>query len=321
MKWLHRSLRLHRDFVVRTGGIVLANTGTEKASYGFLDKFLFYVTPIVFLLVLLGVLLSLFNYNVMDVVLEAGQKVPVVNQILPKPHTAAQSTSSSSNNQSSDVALQKTEIAKLTQQNQQKDQQLQKLQQDNKLKDQSIQSLQKQAADLQEQLKQKTLTDQQYQQHIQDMANMYAQMIPSKSSAIMSNLSLKENALLLSQMQEKDRVNILQKLDPKTAADLTVLLKDQIPVKDQEIAALQDRVTKLLTQQSPTVTQSDLAQTIAGMDTNTAANLLIEMDKTDENQVIQLLTAMSTTSRSGILGAIAQSSNTLAADLTTKLIK
>src|SRR5690606_36912857 len=112
----------------------------------------------------------------------------------------------------------------------------------NESKDQSIKTLEEQLKALQEQETIKTQSEEQYKQQIQQLANMYAKMSPSKAAPILENMTLKETVLVLSVMNADDRGKVLEKMDPKLAADASIQLKDMVPAKDLQIAALQERL-------------------------------------------------------------------------------
>ena len=57
----------------------------EKNAYGALERFLYiFLLPVLFTLVLVGVLLTLFDYDVKGTLYEVGRKIPVVRAIVPE---------------------------------------------------------------------------------------------------------------------------------------------------------------------------------------------------------------------------------------------
>ena len=73
---------------------------------------------------------------------------------------------------------------------------------------------------------------------------MYADMSPSKAAPILQNMTNEEMVLLLSAMQSTARTKVLEKMDPKTAADVTMMMKDAKPSGDLALDALQSRLKK-----------------------------------------------------------------------------
>jgi hypothetical protein len=111
-------------------------------------------------------------------------------------------------------------------------------------------------------------------------------------------------------------------MDPKIAAVTSVELKDMVPLKDREIAALQERlkVNEPADAKVPEkLSKEDLSATIANMTPKSAAALLVEMMKSKQDQVVTILANMNATARSQILSAIADVSKESAVTLTTKL--
>ena len=70
-------------------------------------------------------------------------------------------------------------------------------------------------------------------------------------------------------------------MDPKRAAEVAARLKDALPVKDQEIAALQSRLQQATSSSansaSAVLSQDQLSKTFESMNAKQAASLLIGM--------------------------------------------
>jgi flagellar motility protein MotE (MotC chaperone) len=60
-----------------------------------------------------------------------------------------------------------------------------------------------------------------------EIGRMYKEMTPSKAAAILASLTQEDVVHILSSMNASQRAGILEKMDPKQAAELTVLLKDE----------------------------------------------------------------------------------------------
>jgi flagellar motility protein MotE (MotC chaperone) len=147
-------------------------------------------------------------------------------------------------------------------------------------------------------------------------------MNPSKAAPIMENLATAELVLMLEQMGSKDQIEILEKMKPNIAAEVSILLKDTVPVRDRQIAALQERLAMRgdpSAGEKSGLTHAELAQTLAGMAPANAAALLLEMKKINEAQVLQVLRTIDLSSRSAILSAMSGLSEKEAARITAKL--
>jgi flagellar motility protein MotE (MotC chaperone) len=304
----------------------MANTGTdaEHSAFGAFERFLiWFFIPLVFTSVLLGVLLSIFDYNVKNSLLKIANEIPVVKSIVPDPQPADPNPKTIAAEQVAAKQKQLTdEVSALNGKIANQDAALKTAESTNSEKDQNIKDLQAKIADLEQQLKGKTQTDDEYKQQIQQLAAVYAQMTSSKSAPILENLTLQERALIMSQMKTADRVNIFSKMDPKIAAVTSIELKDLVPLKDREIAALQERLKvnePADAKTSEKLSKEDLSATIANMTPKSAAALLVEMMKSKQDQVVTILANMDATARSQILSAIADVSKESAVTLTTKL--
>jgi flagellar motility protein MotE (MotC chaperone) len=304
----------------------MANTGTdaEHSAFGAFERFLiWFFIPLVFTSVLLGVLLSIFDYNVKNSLLKIANEIPGVKAIVPDPQQAEPNPKTIASEQVAAKQKQLTdEVTALNGKIADQDAALKKADSTSSEKDQNIKDLQAKIADLEQQLKGKTQTDDEYKQQIQQLAAVYAQMTSSKSAPILENLTLQERALIMSQMKTADRVNIFSKMDPKIAAVTSVELKDMVPLKDREIAALQERlkVNEPADAKAPEkLSKEDLSATIASMAPKSAAALLVEMMKSKPDQVVTILANMDASARSQILSAISDISKESAVTLTTKL--
>jgi flagellar motility protein MotE (MotC chaperone) len=202
------------------------------------------------------------------------------------------------------IALQESELKKAVTDIQTKDKLITELKATLKTKD--------------DQLKKKSLTDEEYLNKIKDLATVYASMSSGKSAPIIERLSTEEAVLVLNQMSTGDKKNILQKMNPERAAEISILTKDAIPVKDQEIAALQSR----LSLQDPNsdvkikVSKPDMAATYESMDPKVAAAVLTELLSQNATRVFSIMANMDTAPRAKI---IEEMSPQLAAKITSRI--
>ncbi|WP_176706401.1 MotE family protein [Paenibacillus hemerocallicola] len=300
----------------------MANTDAEKTSYGSFERFLFYATPIIFTLVLLGVLFALLDSNVMNGVLKAANKVPVLERFLPDPKTKEKVTLPAGAKDSPAPETDGAAIEQLKAQLTQARADLQSSVNQSQQKDQTIKDLKTQVTELEDKLKTKSQTDEEYRAQVQQLASIYAGMMPSKSAPILEALSLQERVLVLSEMKPADRGKVLEKMTPAVAAEASIQLKDIVPAKDLQIAALQGRldINKQQEQKAaPAITKDDLGQTFSQMVPKSAAAILVEMNTTGQARVLEILKAMDSAGRAKVLAAISDTNKQTAAALGAKL--
>ncbi|MDF2668703.1 MAG: YlxF [Paenibacillus sp.] len=297
----------------------MARADVEKSSYGAFERFLFFATPIIFTVVLLGVLFALFDQSLLNGVLRTANKIPVISQFIPDPAVAPDRTTP---DKPVDTTVEKeAQLEELKNTIKQQEASLGKVGSDNQNKDQTIKDLQAQLKELQEKEQIKTQTDEEYKLQVQQLASMYAKMTASKAAPILENMTLQEMVLVLSEMKSDDRGRVLEKMDPKKAADASIQLKDIVPAKDRQIAALQERLTvnqneAVVPQQ---ISKEDLGATFSAMDAKSASAILLEMNPTNQAKVLAILSSMDSAGRSRVLVEMAKTNKQIAAALTVKL--
>ncbi|OCT13814.1 hypothetical protein A8709_19770 [Paenibacillus pectinilyticus] len=302
----------------------MANTSVEGASYSALERFLiWFVIPFVFTAVLLFVLLSIFDYDIKSSIQKALHNTPVIGLVVPAPkETAAVTASGKASNPEQNAKQKEDEIAKLNAKVTELTTALQKADTVTGIKDQSLKDAEAKVADLEEKLKDKTQTEEEYNNQITQLANMYAKMSPSKVAPIIEALTPNEMVLVFSMMKADSRGAILEKMDAGKAAIASIGLKDVVPVRDKEIAALQERLATNSTKDAKattTVSTSDLGQTFANMVPKSAANVLLEMNKSNPAKVLSILSGMDNASRSKVMSALSDANKETAAAIATKL--
>ncbi|MFC4775393.1 MotE family protein [Paenibacillus sp. GCM10023252] len=289
----------------------------EKQGYSGFERFMFFVTPILFTLVLLGVLLTLFNYDIRNKALEIGNQIPLLSDMLPEPQAA-------SGVKMDDSELKTGKLSELQAALTVKERALNEATAAKAKLDQSVKELQSEIDQLKRVNDEQVLEDEQYQAKVQDLASMYAKINPSKAAPILESMTLPEMVLVLDAMKSDDRVRILEKMNPKTAADATIMLKDTVTVKDRQIAALQARLIKQQPSKamaaSSTLDQEQLSQTFTSMDAESAGQLLITMANVSPSKVLRILNAVNNETRSSILSEMSAINESITAQLVTKLM-
>lgn len=304
----------------------MANANTEQtSSYGAMERFLiWFLIPFVFTAVLLGVLMTIFGYDVMNNALRAANQIPIVNSILPDTKPSAEDGTQKPQQEDAAVPDEGETAVDQAEQLEQKEQELQRAEAALQERDQTIKDLQLKNSSLEEQLKSQTLSEEEYAGQIQQLAGMYAKMSPTKAAPIMENLTKNELVLVLGMMKTDDRVKILERMDPVKAAEASIMIKDQTTVRDTQIAALQERLNQSAatqTEANDNLSKDDLGATFANMTPKSAATVLLEMQKSNPDKVLSILKSMDSIGRSKVLSALSEQSKETAALLSARLVQ
>ncbi|MCY9659033.1 hypothetical protein P5G65_22235 [Paenibacillus chondroitinus] len=304
----------------------MADTSMEGASYSALERFLiWFVIPFVFTAVLLFVLLSIFDYDIKSSIQKALHNTPVIGAIVPAPkEKSVVSGTGKETTPEQSIKTKDDEITKLNAKLAELQSALQKAESTTEMKDQSLKDATAKITELEEKLKDKTQTEEEYTNQITQLANMYAKMTPSKAAPIIEALTPKEMVLIFSMMKADNRGAILEKMDATKAAEASMGLKDVTPVRDKEIAALQERLATngaSTAKATTSVSKSDLGQTFANMTPKSASNVLIEMNKSNPDKVLAILSGMDNASRSKVMSALSDANKEIAAAISAKLVQ
>ncbi|MEK4369335.1 kinesin [Paenibacillus sp. FSL H7-0940] len=282
----------------------------EKESGGGWEKFLMISIPIVFTVVLLGVLLTLFNVDIRNNLFEFANKIPVVKEWVPDPVLDPEKEKLEKSEQQVESA--EATIEKLKSQVTAKETELKAAQEATTTEAKKATDLQKKLDDAEKADETATAatpeTESDYQKQIKDLAKMYADMSPSKAAPILQNMTNEEMVLLLNAMQSSARTKVLEKMDPKTAADVTMMMKDAKPSGDLALDALQSRLKKETTATSTASTttsknldKNQLSQTFASMSASSGAKLLLETYKLSPDKTLTILNSVDDATRSQLL--------------------
>jgi flagellar motility protein MotE (MotC chaperone) len=300
---------------------------TEK-TYSWFERFLFYTLPVLFTLLLTGVLLTVFGYNVLDETLRVANKIPGISKIVPDPLPSetelkeaiqqakvGEDAGAQSDEEKADTQNASSEAAA-------KDDQIKQLASENTKKDGQIADLTAKVDELQAQLDKLALSDEEYTDSVRKLADVYANMTPSKAAPVIESLTPTERVLVLSLMKQNQQVAILEKMDPQTAAETSIRLKDVAPAKDAQIAALQERLKRSDSAQAASpeqLTESEVSRTFAQMDPDKAAAVLLAMSEANLNKVVNIIRLMDAAPRASVLNALTDLSKEQAAKITVKL--
>lgn len=298
----------------------------EERKHSRLEWFFYIILlPFLFTIALTGLLLTLLGYDVTNQVLIWGNKVPYVEKVLPEPRIPDEMIVEQPEYEKQ-VAELNQQLSGLNEEIQQKQFELESIQKEKETAEQSIQKLKDQMIELQKQMEDDRLNDEQRKQKINELAKLYADMSASKAAPILSNLSMEEGVLVLEAMKPDERAAIVSKLDPKKAADLTILLKDTQLSENDEIAALQQRVqalTKALAEIEKTKRDvEEMAASLSIMKPEASADIIIKMlesptEPSEKEKALNILGKMSNQQRGIILENISKKGKT---DLSATII-
>lgn len=298
----------------------LADTEVEKQGYNAFERLMFMLIPILFVIVLLGVLYAMFDSGFRNRALEFGQSIPVIKNVLPEPKATDGSLDDNqirSTKMTEKIAELEAELAAVKQE-------LASANGEKGAQSEAVQDLQAENALLKQQNDDKRLEDEEYAAKITELSSMFSKMTPSKAAPIVQNMTPDEIVLLFSSMRPDDRVRIMEKMDPRIAAEATMKLKDSQTAKDMQIAALQSRLEKAEKAEekpvSATLDQEQLGATFTAMDAKSAGEMLIKMMEISPSKVLRILNSVNDTSRSAILTEMSKTDKTAAANIMSKLM-
>lgn len=297
------------------------NLDMEKSSYGALERFIYiFLLPVLFTVVLTGVLLTLFDYNVKNSVYNIGRKIPIINNIVP----AEENTGQTVQNPANESIRTEREIETLTSAVSDKDAEIKNLQFELAAKDESIKTLEESVQKLILDDETAAANTVEFRKQLKSLADMYSKMSASKAAPILENLTMPELVLVLYEMNSNDRGRILEKMNPKTAADASIQVKDinesnRAEYEEKARLARQDLNKLDDPNSSPEITNAELARTFAAMTPGSAAAIIVELYKTNSSKAVNIIKAMDNKTRSDLLTAISAISSADAAAMIEKL--
>lgn len=293
------------------------NADTEK-SFGGLARFVFiFLLPVLFTVVLAGVLLALFDYDVKDVAVAAGKKIPVVNRFISDDRQAGTPV-----NPASERIRLEEEIRRISADSERK---IAELEEELKARDETVAKLEESLGKMiVEGETAAAAGTEQFRSRMKELAAMYAAMTPRRAAGILQNLEMPELVLLLYEMRAEDRGRILERMNPEIAAEASILLKDvnegnRSEWEEEARRAREAAAARTNTGGSQSLGVDELAQTFAAMTPASAASILLELNKTNAAKVVAILGAMDIAARSALMAAIGQQSPEDAASIANRL--
>ncbi|EXG83133.1 MotE family protein [Saccharibacillus sacchari] len=316
--------------MAKTGAEAEANL-EEEPSGSKAGRILLFAAPVLFAIVLVGVLLTLLNPTARNSVLETANKIPVVGSMLPKPtYTPEQQAQRQEEKQ---AASAEATINQLKTQLEQKNTELKTAQKAQADTQTQVDALQKQVDDAKAQQEQTAAAaepekDPGPSQQVKQLAQTYGSMSASKAAPILETLTDEEIAMILGAMSTEQRSGIMQKMTADKAAKVSIMLKSAASSEALETAANKARAAannseqpaQAATSTTGSLNQDQLSQTFSSMDASSAATLLIQMAKTNQAKVLTILKSVDDSTRSSILSQMASTDSETAASLANKLI-
>ncbi len=302
----------------------------EESGGGF-SKFLFFMTPILFTVVLLAVLLTLFSPSFKNTMLEIGDKIPFINKIIPDPELSDKDKEKAEDKKAVEKKQEESTKATLNQLKEQVAKQEAELEEAGRQvaeKDSKLKDLETQLETAQQQATDEKVAEEQaaYQKEVKKLAQIYSEMSPSKAAAIFDKLTTDETLQMFSVMSNESKVAILEKMDPQKAADISIMLKDVKPSEDLAIAALQSRLKKEAADETPAqssgvaLDETQLSQTFGSMSADAASKLIIQTYKITPEKALKILKAVNDTTRSKILDAMTKEDEKLSVKIVNQLV-
>ncbi|WP_138751586.1 MotE family protein [Paenibacillus sinopodophylli] len=298
----------------------MAGTDNEKQGYSTLERMMFFMTPVLFAIVLIGVLFTLFNNDFRNKMLTAGNSIPILKDVLPEPKVAGGTINDDelkASNMSAKIADLQAQLTTI-------ENELASANQAKTTLEQEVKDLEVDNTQLKSSNEADALDDEQYQAKIKELASMIAKITPSKAAPIIQSMTLDEMVLVFANMRAEDRVRIMEKMNPQTAANVAMKLKDNVSAKDLQIAALQARLesekTTTAKPASSVLDQDQLSATFTAMDAKSAGELLIKMVDVSASKVLRILNAVDNETRSAIISEMSGINEQVTAQLVTKLM-
>ena len=296
----------------------MAEVEAEK-TYSGLERFMFFLTPILFTLVLVGVLLTLFSPDVRSRMLETANKVPLLERIVPDPPARTGTLSEDAIREMNHGE----KIAELESLLAAKEAELAELAGVRAELEQTVAQLEARIDELTQSNAERQLTDEEYQARISELASMFGQIAPSKAAPILESMTMEEMVLIMDAMRPEIRVSVMEKMTPRVAAEATVRLKDTVTAKDRQIAALQARLSEYESARAEStagVDENQIIATFGTMNPDSAAQILLQMADLNPAKVLDLLGALPANSRADIIEAMNRQNSKYTAQLVNKLV-
>lgn len=169
--------------------------------------------------------LNFLGYPIAKTALEWGNKIPVVNQIIPDDNKQA-ATAKETNVESEDADHWQKQYSQLEAQLEEKEKEISELKKEISSSQKSLEEVKKNNEDLLNQLQNNQSNEEEKEQE-NKVAEIYANIPASKAAKMIETMSLEEAALIISQLEQEQQSSILGSMkDAQKAAQITLILKD-----------------------------------------------------------------------------------------------
>lgn len=272
---------------------------------------IFYVGVIPLLLTVIfgAFLLNFLGLPVWKSFQEWGNKLPVVNHIIPNPTKETANKEENPDYWKKQLSISEEQLKK-------KDQEISRLMNQLSSSKKEIDDVEKGTQELQKQLEEKQTV--QVQNQMKQVAGLYTKIPASKAAAMFETMPLDEASLTLSMLKLDLQGSILGSMkDAKKAAQMTMMLKEIATMDQTDQVYLKQQVKDLvLKQENP---KDTLSETISAMPAAQSAGIIQTMMKSNSQVAMDLMKNVSTASRSQILTEIAKTDAKLAANIAANL--
>ncbi|MCD4839669.1 hypothetical protein LRS37_12505 [Neobacillus sedimentimangrovi] len=281
----------------------------EENQQGKFHSFLFFGIPILLTVIVVVIAINFLDIPVWKSVKNLGNKVPVLNEWIPDSEDAY-----AGQDEDSDDWQRKYEQSQKNLK--EKDQKINELNEKLETNQSELGNLQQYNEDLQKQLEEKQTKK--MKEQMKQMANIYANMQPSKAAAILSTMSLEDASIIVSQLTQNQQSSILASMkDTNKAGQITMLLKEISNLEATDLEALKSQLQGIVQNQANPM--ATLTETISGMPPGQAAIVIESMMSSNSQMVTDLMKNLSSQSRSQILTELAKMNAKLAAQITANL--
>lgn len=279
----------------------------ERGSTLFEKLFYFFLLPVAFFFVLSVIVIFFLGERVTQPMMNIGQQIPIVSGWLQEEEVMEEEDILEQLEQDlqqsmADATSQEREIQRLLTE---------------------LESTREEADLLRQQVESQIIEEEQFaeleeerQIRYQELARLYTQMSASRAAAILEELTRHESALIIRHMGVDDQAQMLARMEPQVASEITVILKNTQRLQDLEEMADQERSERLarynfLTEDGlpidPRLSEQQLADTFNQMPAGAAVTILEEMATEDLESFdfqlgLRILALVSDERRSQLLG-------------------
>ncbi|WP_318507761.1 hypothetical protein [Bacillus sp. T3] len=270
---------------------------------------LFYIViiPLIFTSIFGLIFINVLDIPVWKSFKEWGNRVPIVMNIVPgvnsaKPNSGYSIVSDNAKAPEKELNEKNEKIIELKQQISANKKSIEKLKQSNE--------------ELQQQVK--VTQSKEFQKQIKKVAEIYSDIQPSKAAAMLVTMPIEEATLTIAMLNPNQQSSILGSMkDPKRAAEITMILKEIVVLKETDQVSLQTKIREIaLKNESPTKT---FAQAISGMQPVQVAAILQSMMAVNSQVTIDVIKDLPTVNRTSILAELAKVDGEMAQQITSNL--